>query len=121
MSYDIRFNVKVAGAENVYAEIGRPEYDSPTYNVGTIFRKSMDWDFKQSEYYPMNEVLPKIEKGIHELQFNASKYKKYEPDNGWGSVSSALTALKSIMSWFTDPFNKGWDEDIPLECIYMRW
>ena len=122
MSYDIRFGVKVEGAKDVYAIIGRPEYDSPTYNNREIFVHSMDWDYKQGEWYPMNEALPKVERGIHELKFNQSKYLKYEPDNGWGTVSSALESLQSIYKWF-DPsdWDRGWDEEIPLECIYMRW
>ena len=49
MSYDIRFGVKVAGAEDVYAVIGEPEYDSPTYNNRDIFVKCMDWDYHQGE------------------------------------------------------------------------
>ena len=122
MSYDIRFAVKVAGTDkDVYAVIGEPEYSSPTYNVGKIFRKSMDWDYEQSKWYPMNEVIPKVERGIHELQFNEKAYKYLEPDNGWGSVSTALKALQSILDWFTDDWKMGWDTEIPLECIYMCW
>lgn len=123
MSYDIRFGVKVEGADNVFAIIGRPEYDSPTYNVADIFRKSMDWDYEQGEWYPLNEVLPKIEHGINELKFNAKKYKKYEPSNKWGSVESALEALKSIHAWImpNSPWEREYDEDIPINCIYMRW
>ena len=82
MSYDIRFGVKVEGAKDVYAIIGRPEYDSPTYNNRNIFVHSMGWDYHQGEWYPMNEVIPKVEHGIHELTFNEKEYKKYDPDNG---------------------------------------
>ena len=120
MSYDIRFGVKVAGAEDVYAEIGRPEYDSPTYNDRDIFVACMGWDYQQGEWYSMTEVLPKIEHGIHELTHNAKAYRKLEPSNGWGGIGSALTALKSIIDWFNS-WDRGWDEDIPIECIYMRW
>ena len=121
MSYDIRFAVKVYGAENVYAVIGQPEYDSPTYNNRKIFEHCMDWDYHQSEWYPIKEVLPKIERGIHELTFNAKEYMQYEPSNGWGGVDSSLRCLKSIIEWFSNDFERGWNEDIPLECIYMRW
>lgn len=121
MSYDIRFAVKVAGTDNdVYAVIGEPEYDSPTYNVGEIFRKSMDWDFSQSEWYKLEEYIPNIERGIHEMRFNAKAYKKMEPDNGWGSTDTVLRCLNSIMEWISDG-DKGWNSDIPLSCIYMCW
>ena len=120
MSYDIRFGVKVAGAEDVYAVIGEPEYDSPTYNNRDIFVKCMDWDYHQGEWYSMPEILPKIERGIHELKFNPKAYKKLEPANGWGGIESSLKCLESIIAWFTG-WDRGWNEDVPIECIYMRW
>lgn len=124
MSYDIRFGVRVAGAgENVYAVIGEPEFDSPTYNIGTMLRKCMDWDFKQGEWYSAKEAIPKIERGIHELTFNASEYKQYEPDNGWGDIGSARKSLESVVRWFTDwdGLKGSWNENIPIECIYICW
>ena len=123
MSYDIRFGVKVEGTKDVYAIIGRPEYDSPTYNNRDIFVHSMDWDYKQGEWYSMNEVITKVERGIHELTFNEEEYKQYNPDNGWGGTQSALECLKSIYEYFypQNIWNRRWDEDIPLECMYMRW
>ena len=123
MSYDIRFAVKVEGAKNVFAIIGRPEYDSPTYNIRDIFVKSMDWDYEQGEWYPMAEVMPKIERGIHELTYNEKEYKKYNPSNGWGSTQSALECLQSIHAWFypENMWDVEYDKDIPIECIYMRF
>ena len=85
MSYDIRFAVKVAGTDkDIYAVIGHPEYDSPTYNLRQIFVKCMDWDYDQGEWYRMDEIIPKIEHGIHELAFHEKRYKPLEPENGWG-------------------------------------
>lgn len=124
MSYDIRFAVKVADHEDLYAVIGEPERHSPTYNIGNMLRKCMDWDFHQGEWYQVTEIIPKIERGIHELTFNKTQYICMEPEDKWGSCESALNALKSIMSWLTDDWNgiKGsWNADIPLECIYMTW
>ena len=123
MSYDIRFGVKVEGAKNVFAIIGRPEYDDPTYNIRDIFVKSMDWDYTQGEWYPMAEVMPKIERGIHELTYNEKEYKKYNPSNGWGSTQSALECLQSIYEWFRpeNMWDVEYDKDIPVECIYMKF
>lgn len=123
MSYDIRFGVKVEGAKDVYVNIGRPEYDSPTYNNRDIFVNCMRWDYKQGKWYPMDEVLPKVKDGINELISNPHLYKQYEPDNGWGGIESALQCLKSIYDWFypEKPWEREWDEDIPLNCMYFRW
>ena len=58
MSYDIRICVKVDGIDK-YAEIARPEYDSPTYNLRDMFVACMGWDYEQGEYYRCNYVIGK--------------------------------------------------------------
>lgn len=115
MSYDLRVAVKVEGCDE-YANIARPEYDSPTYNLSEMFGACMDWDFEQGVYYKCSEYLPKLERGVMELKFHAKDYKKYEPSNGWGTVESAFEALDS---WWRCIKEEA--EYIPLECLYMRW
>ena len=122
MSYDIRFGVKVAGAkDDVYAVIGHPEYDSPTYNNRDIFVKCLDWDYRQGDWYKLADVMPKIERGIRELKFNKDAYKELEPKNGWGGIESALKCLQSIRQWYEEEMQWGWNADVPIDCIYMRW
>lgn len=126
MSYDIRFGVKVAGApDDCYAVIGEPEWASPTYNLREMFVKSMDWDYTQGEWYPITEVLPKINRGITELTRHQSRYLQYEPENGWGTIGSARHCLQSIIDYFKPDswggFYGSWNSDIPLSCIYMCW
>ena len=120
MSYDLRLGVKVEGTD-IIAVIAEPEYSSPTYNLSKMFRACMDWDYKQGEWYNVKEVLPHIERGIHELKFNSKAYKKYNPDNGWGDVGSALEALESLAKCIAEQ-NNGWTwQDIPPEHLWMRW
>lgn len=126
MSYDIQFGVKVADVTpECFAVIGAPEYDSPTYNLRDIFVKSMDWDYHQGEWYPVTEVLPKVQRGITELTLHPTKYKALEPDNGWGSVGGAVCFLQSVMDYFKPDEWGGlygsWNANVPLEAIYMRW
>ena len=125
MSYDIRFAVKVAGAPNdCYAVIGYPEYDNPTYNLRDIFVKSMEWDYHQSEWYKISDILPKVQHGITELTLHPEKYKPLEPSNGWGTINSAIKCLKSIINYFGDNWDGlggSWNADIPIDCIYMSW
>lgn len=115
MSYDIRINVKVEGCGE-YATIAFPEYDSPTYNLGEMFRACMDWDFSQSEYYPCDLVIEKVERGIRELRTNRKKYEKYNPSNGWGSLDDAIEALESLRKCIYEQA-----EYIPMNCLYMNW
>lgn len=119
MSYDIYLGVRIHGTDK-YAIIGEPSYNSPTYNLGEMFRACMDWDFDQGEWYKVVDVLPNIERGIHELAFNRKKYEKYIPSNGWGSIGSALKCLESIKTYIQHHVD-GWEQEIPIEHLYIRW
>ena len=101
---------------DIFVQIAEPEYASPTYNLGSMFRACMDWDFTQSEYYPCSEVITKVERGIRELRTNKLAYTKYNPSNGWGDISSALEALESLRECIYEQA-----EEIPIEHLWMAW
>ena len=125
MSYDIRLSVKVEGCDK-YVKIAEPEYCSPTYNLGKLFRACMNWDYSQSEkdangeyhtvYYRCDRVIEYVERGLKELRTNGKKYDHLLPSNGWGTRSSAITALESLRTCIYEQA-----EEIPLECLYMSW
>lgn len=114
MSYDLRLAVKTEYGS--FVEIGAPDYDSPTYNLGEMFRACTGWDYNQGEYYKCSEVIDKIEHGIRELTCNRSEYLQYNPPNGWGDLPGALMCLISLRDYI---YERG--EDIPLEYLYVAW
>ena len=119
MSYDLEIGVQIAGT-SIIASIAEPEYDSPTYNLGKMFKACMGWDFEQGRWYRVEDVIYKIEHGIHELRHNEKAYKKYNPKNGWGDTKSALEALESLYKCIKN-CSDGWLFDIPMEHLWVRW
>lgn len=123
MSYDVRFAVETVKPNKHgerFAVVLVPEYDSPTYNLATMFRKSMGWDYEQGKWYPFDVFMPAIERGIHELTFNPEKYERYNPPNGWGTLEGALEALRNWYHELTDRWDgiqNTWD----LKDIWMEW
>lgn len=115
MSYDIRICVKAEGCDK-YPAIAEPELSSPTYNLGTMFRKCMCWDYSQGNYYKCDFVIEKVEHGIKELKDNRNKYIKYNPKNGWGNIDGAIDVLESLRTCIYEQA-----EDIPIDCLYMCW
>jgi hypothetical protein len=115
MSYCIGIYVKIEGC-NKYAEIAYPDYSSPSYNLGKLFRACMDWNFRSIEYYRCDYAIEHLDKGIKELAYNPNKYAKLIPPLSLGTPSSALNTLDSIRGCILEQA-----EDIPLECLYMRW
>lgn len=133
MSYDIRWCVETV-SENADGErfcvVHIPEYDSPTYNYRGMFCACMDWDYNQSElgddgeyhtcYYPMAEVIPRLERGLRELQEHPERYRQYEPENGWGTLPGAI---KCIRSWLDELLVDDWGVTSmwPIEALWWRW
>lgn len=115
MSYDLRFAVKIDGTD-IFAQVGTPEYDTPTYNLGEMFRVCTGWDFEQGTFYKCSDVMPLIERGIRELEENPKKYKKYNPPNGWGDLEGALRVLRSLREGIYELA-----ENVPIEHLYVAW
>lgn len=135
MSYDIRWCVETVMPDNDgehFCVVRTPEYDSPTYNYRKMFVACMDWDYSQIEqdadgnwhpcYYPMEEVVPKLERGLRELREHPERYRQYEPENGWGTLPGAI---KCIESWLYElDGNNNWDavtNKWPIEALWWRW
>ena len=116
MSYNIGFYIKVDGADE-YWLIGRPEFDSPTYNLREMFVKCMDWNYDQNEYYNCEYiVMPSVILGLEELENKPYEYRKYNAPNGWGVVENAVATLRSMQNTLEEI-----SERIPLEYVWMRW
>lgn len=116
MSYDISFKVKVEGL-NRYVEVGNCNANI-TWNVRDIIRKSTGLAWRNEENNGFcKDVIPDIEKGLFELRRNGEEYKKYEPENGWGTVAGTIRFFRKIID--------AWDsivaEDEALAQIATFW
>lgn len=112
MSYDLEILAKIENGD--YIRIAEPKYSSLTYNLGKMFRIAMDWDFDQDTTYTIADILDNIQRGISELERHPEKYVQYEPDNKWGTVSSALEDLRSLRDCILR-------QDIDTKYLYLRW
>lgn len=112
MSYDLEILAKIENGQ--YICIDEPRHNSPTYNLGKMFRVAMDWDFDQDTIYNIADIFWNIERGIDELERHPMNYLQYEPENKWGTVNSALEDLKSLRDCILE-------QDIDTKYLYMRW
>ena len=115
MSYDMRVCVKVEGCDK-YAVVGVPEHDDPTCNLRDMFVSCMNWNYRQGKHYEADFALKRIRLGISELSEHPERYEMFNPANGWGSIDSALVALRSAYVCIHECA-----EEYPLECLYFRW
>ena len=110
MSYDITFKVKVEGLD-YWLPVGYCEANT-TWNVREMIVKStgLEWNNCCNNGF-CKDVIPHIEKGLHELTEHPEKYKKYEAENGWGTVESTKRFFECILKSWHD-FKRWEDKDL---------
>ena len=96
MSYDISFKVKIKGTETYYDTAYC--HANITWNVRKIIELStgLEW-INEANNGLCADIIPKIEKGLLELEYNAKKYKKYEDKDGWGTVDGTKRFFAEIL------------------------
>lgn len=116
MSYDISFKVKVEGVD-AWVEAGDCDANI-TWNVRKIIELStgLPW-LNEANNGLCKDVIPQIEKGLHELRKHPNKYLKYEAPNGWGTVGGTIRFFERIIEcweWFVA-------ENPKLEDVATLW
>lgn len=122
MSFDLQVGVQVAGLPSerspLYVCIAVPEFDHPTYNLTTLFRRCTGWDFEQGVWYRASEVIDLIWTGIYNLSKDPKPYEPFLPANGWGTIKSAIDSLQS---WRNTIYETSEEKEIPLSALWVRW
>ena len=108
MSYWIHFKVKVDGVKDRYIDIANCDANI-TWNLREMIIKSTGLEWKNEEINGLcKDVIPHIVNGLAELTKYPEKYKKYEAENGWGTIEGCKNFfLQIINDWnafCNDPF-----------------
>ena len=91
-NYNITHNLtKMANACGLYEALWRPHLLKSNW----IEMQDYDKEYKFETDNPSEawEIITKLKEGIEELKSNPEKYKKYNPDNGWGSYEGLVEFL----------------------------
>ncbi len=98
MSYDIHFKVKVEGLDDKYISVGDCEANI-TWNLRDMIVNSTDLEWKNEENNGLcKDVIPYIVDGLAELIKYPQKYKKYEAENGWGTIEGCKGFFTQIIN-----------------------
>ena len=87
--YNITHNLTgMANACGLYEPLWRPHLLKSNW----IATENYDEEYKFETDNPSEawEIITKLKEGIEELKSNPEKYKKYNPDNGWGNYEGLL-------------------------------
>ena len=96
MSYHISFRVKAEGTD-AYVDVGDCEANI-TWHAREIIVRSTGLEWKNEDNNGLCvDVIPKIRRGLTELQIHGGRYKQYESPNGWGTVGGTIRFFDKIL------------------------
>lgn len=117
MSYDINFKVKVEGIDR-YVSVGNCDANI-TWNLRDMIVKSTGLEWKNEANNGLcKDVIPQIIHGLEELTRYPEKYKQYEAENGWGTISGCKRFFTQIIHDWNEFCSDSWTEDL-AEVTYF--
>lgn len=119
MSYRIKFKVKVEGTEDCYISVGDCEANI-TWNLRDMIIKSTGLEWRNEENNGLcKDIIPHIVDGLAELMEYPSKYKKYEAENGWGTIEGCKHFFARIINDWGAFCEDSWLKD--LQDVTYFW
>lgn len=112
MSYDISFKVKVEGLEDRYVDVGKCNANI-TWNLRDMITNSTDLEWKNEANNGLcKDIIPYIVDGLEELIMYPNKYKKYEAENGWGTIEGCKMFFEQIIDDWESFCEDSWTKDL---------
>lgn len=112
MSYWIKFKVKVEGLKDCYVTVGDCDANI-TWNLREMIIASTGLEWKNEEINGLcKDIIPSIRNGLFELTNNPQKYKKYEAENGWGTLEGCKSFFRCILTDWDVFCNDSWLSDL---------
>lgn len=81
---------------------GKISWYNITHNLNAMAKEAgiyeVLWHPERLEINSAKDVIPILENGIKKLEENPEKYKKYNPENGWGNYEGLVKFAKAVLS-----------------------
>lgn len=108
MSYDISYKVQCLENPNLWVSVGEPKANT-TWNLREMITTStgLEWNNEEDNGL-VKDIIPYIIHGLGELETNPEKYKKYEAQNGWGTLEGCKNFFIQCLrdwSYFQDDYS----------------
>lgn len=88
---------RMADAAGVYDVLWRPYMlKNPPHFSNDEYSKEMEFENTQTIY--ANELIEPLREGLHKLKMNPEEYKKYNPENGWGSYDGLVSFIQDYLN-----------------------
>lgn len=96
MSLDISFKCDHCG-------MGDDDYFNITHNLNKMADKAgiynVLWRPEEIGVLYAKDMVPILEEGLSKLKSNPEKFKKYNPENGWGSYDGLISFSERVLKF----------------------
>ena len=93
MSYDVTLTVDTGGQYPARVT----ETRTPTYNLGPMFEDALGFPLRNLNGLKGLECVPLLRVAIAAMQDDPARFKKLNPENGWGSYEGALKFFQGFL------------------------
>ena len=95
--YNITHNLtEMANACGLYEALWRPHRLKKGYNIPKDDHNA-EWEFEEENPSQAFEIIPMLEKGIKKMKSNPEYFKKFNPENGWGTYEGLLSFAEKYL------------------------
>lgn len=87
---------KMAKECNLYNVLWRPYMLFTEADFGDNY--SAEMEFEDSLEIKAEQLIEPLRQGLHELKNNPEKYKKFNPENGWGTYEQLVRVVQNYLN-----------------------
>ena len=89
---------KMADACGLYDVLWRPYRLDSNWDPKLEKNSDKEYEFESAVTVKAAELIETLEKGLEELENNPEKYKKFNPENGWGTYATLVNFTKKYIT-----------------------
>ena len=87
---------EMADKAGLYEALWRPHRLIDGYNIPEEDHKA-EYEFEDKQEIRAKDIIPYIKEGLSKLRDNPNKFKKFNPENGWGSYEGLLNFTQNYL------------------------
>lgn len=74
------------------------DFNGQTHNTHVLIFQAIGRCFSDFHGWTASDMIPPLRLGISRIEQDEESFRKYEPDNKWGTVESSLSYMKEVLS-----------------------
>ncbi len=87
---------KMASEAGLYEALWRPHRLKKGYDIPEDDHNA-EWEFEDANHSQAFEIIPILKKGIKKMKSNPEYFKKFNPENGWGTYEGLLSFAEKYL------------------------